>query len=114
MNKVLVYSMIYIAGVIISACAQILLKKSTMVERESKIKEYLNFQTIFAYTIFFLATLCTVFSYKYLPMSMGPILGTTEYLFITLLSYFILKERITKQKKIGIFIIMIGVLVASI
>lgn len=114
MSKVLVYSIIYIVGVIISACAQILLKKSAMVERETKIKEYLNFQTMFAYAIFFSATLCTVFSYKYVPMSMGPILGTTEYLFIALLSYFILKEKITRKKKIGIFVIMIGVLIFSV
>ena len=52
MNKVVIYSGIYILGVIISALAQILLKKSASVERKSKIKEYLNFKTIFAYTIF--------------------------------------------------------------
>lgn len=52
MNKVLIFSGIYILGVIISALAQILLKKSADIERESKIKEYLNFKTIFAYMIF--------------------------------------------------------------
>ena len=82
MNKVLIYSGIYILGVIISALAQILLKKSADIERENKIKEYLNFKTIFAYGIFFGATLCTVFAYKYVPLSMGPILEASGYIFV--------------------------------
>jgi len=114
MSEIYFYSIIYIIGVIISAFAQILLKKAAMVERKSKIKEYLNFKTIFAYSIFFLATLCTVFSYKYIPMSMGAVLGTTEYLFIALLSYFILKEKIKKKRIIGLIVIIVGVLIFSI
>ena len=114
MSSILIYSIIYLVGVIISAFAQILLKKAAMIKRESKIKEYLNFKTIFAYFIFFSATLCTVFSYKYVPMSMGPILGTTEYLFIAILSYIFLKEKIKKKKLLGILVIVAGVLIFSI
>ena len=114
MNKVLIYSSIYILGVVISAFAQTLLKKSANIERENKIKEYLNFKTIFAYGIFFGATLCTVLAYKYVPLSMGPILGTTEYLFVAILSYWLLKEKISKKKFIGLITIMLGVLIFSI
>lgn len=114
MNKVVIYSGIYILGVIISALAQILLKKSASVERESKIKEYLNFKTIFAYTIFFGATLCTVWAYKYIPLSMGPILGTTEYIFVAILSYYLLKEKISKKKLIGLITIVFGVIIFSL
>ena len=114
MSNVLIYSGIYILGVIISALAQVLLKKSADVKRESKLKEYLNFKTIFAYVIFFGATLCTVFAYKYVPLSMGPILGTTEYIFVAILSYWLLKEKISKKKLIGLITIVIGVLVFSI
>ena len=114
MNKVLIYSSIYLLGVIVSAFAQILLKKSANIERENKITEYLNFKTIFAYGIFFGATLCSVFAYKYVPLSMGPILGTTEYIFVALLSYWLLKEKIGKKKLIGLVTIIIGVLVFSI
>ena len=114
MNKILIYSGIYILGVIISALAQILLKKSADVKRESKLKEYLNFKTIFAYGIFFGATLCTVFAYKYVPLSMGPILGTTEYVFVAILSYYLLKEKISKKKLIGLITIILGVLIFSL
>ena len=114
MNKILIYSGIYILGVIISALAQILLKKSADVERENKLKEYLNFKTILAYGIFFGATLCTVFAYKYVPLSMGPILGTTEYVFVAILSYYLLKEKISKKKLIGLITIILGVLIFSL
>lgn len=114
MNKVLVYSGIYILGVIISSFAQILLKKSADIERESKLKEYLNFKTMFAYGIFFGATLCSVFAYKYVPLSMGPILETTQYIFIAVLSYFLLKEKISKKKLLGLITIIIGILIFSI
>lgn len=114
MNNVLIFSGIYILGVLISAVAQTLLKKSADIKRESKLKEYLNFKTIFAYSIFFGATLCSVFAYKYIPLSMGPILGTTEYIFVAVLSYFLLKEKIRKKKLIGLITIILGVLIFSI
>ena len=113
MNKVLIYSCIYVLGVIISAFAQILLKKSADIDRENKLKEYLNFKTIFAYGIFFGATLCSVIAYKYVPLSMGPILGTTEYIFVAILSYLLLKEKISKKKLIGLITIILGVLIFS-
>lgn len=114
MNKVLLYSGIYLLGVIISSISQVLLKKSADVERDSKIKEYLNFKTIFAYGMFFLATLCTVLAYKYVPLSMGPILGTVEYVFVAILSYYLLKEKISKRKLIGLITIILGVLIFSL
>ena len=114
MNRKLLFIFLYLFGVIISAFAQILLKKSADIERENKIKEYLNIKTITAYTIFFLATFCTVISYKYVPLSMGTILGTAEYAFIALLSYYLLKEKISKRKFIGLIIITIGILIYSI
>ncbi|MCI8640283.1 MAG: EamA family transporter [Clostridia bacterium] len=114
MNNVLMFSGIYILGVFVSSIAQILLKKSANIERENKLKEYLNFKTIFAYGIFFGATLCTLFAYKFIPLTMGTILETTGYIFVTILSYFLLKEKITKKKLIGLVIIIIGVLIFSI
>lgn len=114
MNKVLIYGLIYIAGVLISAFAQVLLKKSADTKKDSIIKEYLNVKTICSYSIFFIATLCSVFAYKYLPLSYGPILGTLEYIFVAILSYIFLKEKIKKKKLIGLLIVLAGVFIYSI
>lgn len=114
MNKTIIYSFLYIIGVIISAIAQVLLKRTANVKRESKIKEYLNFQTMFAYCIFFGATLCTVFAYKYVPLSAGPILESTEYIFIAMLGYFFLQEKISKRKIFGLITILLGIIIFSL
>ncbi len=114
MNKILVYSLIYISGVIISAFAQVLLKKSADTKKENVIKEYLNIKTICSYSIFFIATLCSVFAYKYLPLSYGPILGTLEYIFVAILSYLFLKEKIKIKKLIGLLVVLIGVFIYSL
>ena len=114
MNNVFIYSLIYILGVVISSFSQILLKKSADVKKDNKIEEYLNLKTIIAYSMFFLATLCTVFAYKYVPLLMGPILGTIEYIFISILSYWLLKERLKKKKIIGLTCIALGILIVSI
>ncbi len=114
MNKVFLFSIVYIVGIVISAFAQILLKKAAVVKRKNILKEYLNCKTITAYTIFFLATLCSLLAYKYIPLSLGPILGMSEYLFVAIMSYVFLKEKISKQKLIGIGIILVGILVFSL
>ena len=98
----------------ISAFAQVLLKKSADIKKDNIIKEYLNFKTICSYSIFFVATLCSVFAYKYLPLSYGPVLGTLEYIFVATLSYIFLKEKIKKKKLIGLFIVLMGVFIYSI
>lgn len=114
MNKILIFSGVYILGVIISSIAQILLKKSADIERENKLKEYLNFKTIFAYGIFFGATLCTLLAYKYIPLTLGTILETSGYIFIAIFSYLFLKEKIGKKKLIGLITIILGVLIFSL
>lgn len=114
MSDVIFYIGIYLLGVFISAVSQIILKKSSGIKYKNKIREYLNVKVLTAYTIFFLATLCTVFAYKSVPLSMGPILGATEYIFVAVLSFFILKEKIGKRKLIGLLTIIAGVIIYSL
>ena len=95
--------------------ADILVKKDSQIFKDNiDGKEYLNFKTICSYSIFFVATLCSVFAYKYLPLSYGPVLGTLEYIFVATLSYIFLKEKIKKKKLIGLFIVLMGVFIYSI
>jgi len=106
--------MIYIAGVFVSAVAQILLKKSAGKTYESKIREYLNPYVIISYAIFFGATFCTIYAYKGIPLSMGPILAALEYIFVAILSRLVLKEHISLKKFIGLSIIVAGIIIYSL
>ena len=73
MNKIAIFSGIYLCSVLISSISQILLKTSANKEYDNKLKEYLNPRVIIAYMFFFGATLVTVLALKYVPLSMGAI-----------------------------------------
>ena len=114
MNSKIVFSLIYLSGVFISAIAQIILKKSAGKEYESKIREYLNPYVIIAYAIFFGATFCTIYAYKGVPLSFGPILAASEYVFVAVLSKLFLKENINLKKVIGLSVIIAGIIIYSL
>ncbi len=109
-----IYIGIYLAGIVVAAISQILLKKSTARKYDKLWKEYINPRTIFTYGLFFLSMLATTLAYKKVPLSMGPILGATEYIFIAVLGYIFLKEKIGMRKFIGLFLIVSGVIVYSL
>lgn len=114
MNNNILYIALFLFSVFISSVSQILLKKSANAIHQSAIKEYLNFKVVIAYGFFFFATLVTMLAYKYVPLSMGPILEATGYIWISILGLLFLKEKINKQKCIGLTIIIIGIIVFNI
>lgn len=106
-NNVVLYAGILLFGVFISAVSQVLLKKAAEKQYESWLREYLNPLVIAAYGIFFLATFCTIYAYKVIPLSMGPILESTSYLYVTLFGVTIFKEKLNR-KKLGALVLIIG------
>ena len=113
MNKT-IFILIYLAGVFVSSIAQILLKKSAGKKYESVIKEHLNPYLIISYAIFFGATFCTIYAYKGVPLSFGPIRAASQYVFIAILSKIFLKEKIGLKKFIGLSVIVAGIIVYSL
>lgn len=114
MNKLWIYVAIFVFSVFISSVSQIMLKKSALRHYDSKLTEYLNPLVITAYGIFFISSLITMLAYKYIPLSMGPILESSGYIFVTVLGVFILKEKISKRKFLGMLTIIVGIIVFSI
>ncbi len=114
MNEKILFALIFVAGVFISSVSQIILKKSADIEYPNKIREYLNVRVIFSYIIFFGATLCSILAYTRIPLSLGPILESSGYIFVAVMSRLFLKEKITKQKMLGLSIIIIGIIIYAI
>ena len=114
MDRKLIFALIYIAGVFVSAIAQIILKKSAGKKYENRIREYLNPYVIISYAIFFGATFCTIYAFKGIPLSLGPILAASEYIFVAVLSRIFLKEHINLKKFIGLSVIVAGIIVYSL
>lgn len=110
-DALLFYSAILLFGTFISAISQVILKKATLKTYPSKVKEYLNFPVIFAYVIFFLATLLSIFAYKVVPLSLGPVLESTSYVYVTVFGVVFFKEKITKKKILALGLILLGIIV---
>lgn len=100
-----------LVGVFISAVSQVMLKKASMKQYKSAIFEYLNPLVIFAYILFFGTTLLSVLAYRGIPLSMGPVLESTSYLYVTFFGVVIFKEKITRKKIMAIVIILAGIVV---
>lgn len=107
----MVYMLIFVFSVFISSVSQILLKKSANRKYNSKLDEYLNPRVIIAYGLFFSASLITAFAYKYVPLSLGTILESSGYVFVTVMGIIFLKERMGKKKLMGMTLILFGILV---
>lgn len=114
MSDLTLYCLIFLGSVFISAIGQVLLKKSAMRTYDSPIKEYLNPFVIGGYTIFLASTLITMYAYKVVPLSMGPVLESTSYIYITIFGVVIFKEHISRRKLLALALIMVGILIYSL
>ena len=97
-----------------SAVSQILLKQSANEEHASALREYLNWRVITAYVIFGSVLLLNTYAYTKVDLKYGPVLDTFTYVFVLLLSFSVLKERVSKGKLVGNLIIILGVLVYTL
>lgn len=105
------YWIVLVLSVIISSISQILLKKSANKKYSSVWKEYINIYVVSGYALLVLSTLCVVFAYQKVAYKNGPIIEALGYVFIMILSFIFLKEKITKKKIIGNLFILLGILV---
>lgn len=108
------YIFIYLFSVFISSVAQVILKSSAEDVHNSIIKEYLNIKVIVSYSILLCASLITIIAYKRVPFSFGIVLESSGYIFVTILSYVFLKEKIGKQKFLGMLCILMGIIISYI
>ena len=108
------YMLLLVASVVVASLSQILLKKSAQKTYSSIIREYLNPLVIFANGMFFCSVILTMLALKKVPLSMQPILESTGYIFVAVMGYIFLKERLSRRKLAGIALILVGIIVFSL
>lgn len=108
------FMLLMFGGTFFSAVSQILLKQSADQKHKSGIYEYLNWRVMTAYAIFFGVLLLNTYAYTRVPYKYGSIIDTFTYVFVLLLSRFLLGERITKGKLMGNLLIIAGILIYSL
>ena len=110
----IIFSLVFVVSVLISSISQVMLKTSANKSYSDRIKEYLNPTVIIAYGLFFLSTLITVFAYKVVPLSLGPVLESTGYIFVAVLGVVLLKEKMSRRKLLGMVLILAGIALFSL
>lgn len=108
------YVALCLGGVFISAVSQVLLKKSAMRPHANALREYLNPWVIGGYALFFLATLANVMAYRGIPLSLGPVLETTSYVYITFFGVTLFKEKLSRKKLLALALILAGIGVSAL
>ena len=91
-----------------------MLKKSAMKQYDSKIKEYMNPLVIIAYIMFVGTTFLSIIAYKGIPLSMGPILEATSYIYVTFFGVKIFGEKLNLRKVVAMGLIIFGIIVYAL
>ena len=115
MNTTLaLYIFVMLINVFISSLAQVLLKKSALKQHKNFIRQYLNPYVISGYAILFICTLLKIFAYRELPVSLGPVLEATSYIYVTIFGITIFHEHISKKKLAALALIIAGVIISAL
>lgn len=108
------YIGIFLFSVLIASISQVLLKKSAMKQYDYKWGDYLNPYVICGYGLLFGSMFLTIFAYRGVDLKTGPVIESVSYIYVAVLSAIFLKEKINKRKKIGLIVIMIGVIISNL
>ncbi len=111
MNVTYRYAAFLLFGVFISSVSQVLLKKAAGKTYKNFISSYLNPLVIIAYGIFFCATFLSIYAYKVIPLSMGPVLESTGYIYVTIFGAIIFHEKVNIRKLLALIMIILGIIV---
>ncbi len=114
MSEYAVSVIILLVSVLVASVSQIILKISANKEHETRIKEYLNPYVITAYVMLLGSTVLTMIALRHLPLSHQPLYESVSYIFVSVMGYFLLKERFSKKKLIGLALILAGIFVFSL
>lgn len=100
-----------ICGVVIAAFSQVLLKTSANREHEGFWKQYLNWRVIVAYGMLFASMLFAMWAYGGMDFKYGPAIESIGFVLVSILSFFFLKEKMSKRKVLGSVLIVGGLIV---
>lgn len=114
MGDTVFHAGVMLFGVFVASVAQVLLKSAAMKTYESRIKEYLNIRVIVGYGMMLFCTLCAIYAYRAIPISMGTVLDATGYIYVTLFGYIIFKEKINSRRIAALILIVAGIAVYAL
>lgn len=101
--------LIYLLTPFVSAVSQLILKRAADNPRLKGVRAYLNAPVILAYALFFGCMLLNVVALKTLDLTVASVLEASGYIYVMVLSFLFLKEKITPRRLIGNIVIIVGI-----
>ena len=89
----------------------VVIRKAALRTYPNHVAEYLNPLVIVAYVLFVGCTLLTILAYQGIPLSLGPVLEATSYLYVTVFGVTIFHEHVGREKLLALALIVIGIVV---
>ena len=110
MNSFSIMLLLMLCSETIAASSQMLLKKSATLSYQSRLREYLNAWVVCGYGLLFVSMLLTIAAYRFSDAYMNvPVLETMGYVLVMILGRLFFAEKITKNKVIGMCLILAGI-----
>ena len=104
--------LLVILGIFCSSISQLFLKKSANKEHRSKIFEILNPQVVFSYGIFSCTLLVNIWAMsRGMQLKEMAMLESLGYVFVPLLSFWVLQESISKRTILSVMVILFGIFI---
>lgn len=108
----MIYYLLVLIGVFSCSASQLLLKKSALKKQTNVLYMLLDWRVIVSYSIMFVTLLANIFAMKNgVELKDMSILEASGYIFVPLLSWLVLSERISKYTIIAILFILLGIIV---
>ncbi|WP_408070083.1 multidrug ABC transporter [Butyrivibrio sp. JL13D10] len=98
-------------GQLLASVSQILLKKSSGREYPNFIRQYLNVLVIGGYGLLVISMFVAIVCYGHMPYMYVVIMEPVGYILVMFLSRFVFKEQITRNKIMGMLLILSGILI---
>ena len=109
MNDKFIYILVLIANCFISAFSQVLLKKASLKNYESFLRQYLNPFVILGYGLFFIVLFINVFLLKKLPLPVVSPIGEALRIVLSFVTgQLIFNEKLSSRKITGVIVILCG------
>lgn len=108
----ILYYAILILMTIIGAVASLFLKRATQIN--NYLKMLFNINLYLGGGLYLLSALLNIYVLKYLDYSVVLPLTSITYVWTMILSAFVLKEKITSKKLLGVTLIFVGAIFVSI
>ena len=105
------YVLAMLGAVCLSAASQMLLKQAAHISWPNALREYLNVWVIGGYGLLVLSMLTVIFACRGLELKFIPVLESLGFPLVMLLGRLFYGEKLTKNKLLGMGLILLGIAV---